>query len=183
MAATRLEIEGFSAAVERSSQSSWFYLWHMVVGQCKRDVTPVLMHWSYISLALAHHCIVIMPNCRCASINVLNRACFVCLLEQIMCHTLEKSDCCDNCLILPQHSCTPSQAGISTLRVHGKQIKKSWRDQYLAVNAKSPVVSRGGADGNCPNDSIRLVGTLQGWGEYSTYQYEYWKISTRVLCF
>ena len=27
---------------------------HILMGQCKKDVTPLLMHWSYIFLALTH---------------------------------------------------------------------------------------------------------------------------------
>ena len=31
-----------------------------------------------------------------------------------------------------------------------------------------------------PNELIKLT-SHQGWGEYWTYEYEYWKISTRVV--
>ena len=31
------------------------------------------------------------------------------------------------------------------------------------------------------NVTSSLMGWVQGWGEYSTYEYEYWKISTRVV--
>ena len=34
------------------------YCIHISMGQCKKDVTPLLMHWSYIFLALTHRYIV-----------------------------------------------------------------------------------------------------------------------------
>ena len=39
---------------KQSAKGLQFQGWSILMGSCKKDLTPLLTHWSYISLALSH---------------------------------------------------------------------------------------------------------------------------------
>ena len=45
------------------------------MGQCKKDITPLLMHWSYVFLALTHRYSILLSNPPCDKLLIFLSEC------------------------------------------------------------------------------------------------------------
>ena len=61
----------------------------MSMSYCKKDVTPLLTHWSYVFLALTHRCVIFQLDVAIDGADEVD-ADFVCIKGGGACQTQEK---------------------------------------------------------------------------------------------